>query len=168
MSRRPDRRPARPLAAALPGLVALGALVGCTAPAGASDEEIARWVDEQADAAPAGALASAVARVGPGDGGADTPDPADAAVTMTFERPSHLDGLQLRCLGDGTVDLTVHVTTEDAPGSTRTTSTTYPAVPCGADGTEDELDLDGVTSVGVGGSADRRGAWSVAVVGRAG
>lgn len=68
------------------------------------------------------------------------------------------------CLGEGTLDLTVHVTSAAEVGA-QTVATTFPDLPCGED-TELALEADGVTEVGFSVSgADRDGAWSAAVLG---
>jgi hypothetical protein len=92
------------------------------------------------------------------------------SVRLSYESPAALDGVIASCFGEGTVDLTVHVTTSSAASrqtgtTTQTVATTFPDLPCGED-TELALDVDGVTEVGFSVSgADRDGAWSAAVLG---
>lgn len=140
------------------------AVAGCSAPPGPSEQEVTAWMDQQDDAAVDGLLGSATGRVAPDDprpSGAPTGD-----VTLSFEAAARLDGVRLSCLGDGALDFDVHVTTEAGGGVTRTEVTTFPDVPCGADGREEAIAATGVVSVGVTGSgADRAGAWHAQVLG---
>ena len=86
------------------------------------------------------------------------------AVILSYESPAALDGVTASCFGEGTLDLTVHVTSAAEVGA-QTVATTFPDLPCGED-TELALDVDDVTEVGFSVSgADRDGAWSAAVLG---
>lgn len=139
-------------------------VAGCSSPAGAGDEEITAWMDDQAAAPlPDDLLGAATARVDPAD-----PAPAESTgeITLRFAQAAELDGVRLSCLGDGALDFLVYVTTEANAGITQTDVLTFPDVPCGADPQEEALDLTGVVGVGVtGAGADRRGAWQALVLG---
>lgn len=140
------------------------AVAGCSAAAGAEDEEITSWMDDQAAAPrPDDLLGTATARVDPAD-----PEPAEstAEITLSFAEAAQLDGVRLSCLGEGALDFRVYVTTEANAGITQTDVLTFPGVPCGAEPQEEALDLTGVVGVGVTGTgADRRGAWHAVVLG---
>jgi hypothetical protein len=140
------------------------AVAGCSSPAGAGDEEITAWMDDQAAAPlPDDLLGTATARVDPED-----PGPAESTgeITLRFAEDAQLDGVRLSCLGDGALDFHVYVTTEANAGITQTDVLTFPEVPCGAEAQEEPLDLTGVVGVGVTGTAaDRPGAWHALVLG---
>ena len=148
--------------------VALLALLaaGCTAPTGPTPDEVTAWMDSQDDAAPpAGLLGSATGRVDAG-----VPEPSDPPqVSLGFETAGRLDGVRLSCLGEGSLDFDVSVTTEEAAGGTRTQVVTFADVPCGPDARDEALDATAVVGVGVTGyDADRAGAWHALVLGATG
>jgi hypothetical protein len=150
-------------------LLALGAgpvLAGCSAPQGATADEVARWMADQSAAGSAeDSLGSGTAPIEPADG--DEVPQDDGGITITFASPARVDGVRFTCLGDGTVDLTVEVTVAAADGGTTTEPTAFPGLTCGAD--EQPIAVAGATAVTVRGSgADRAGAWSAVVVGQEG
>ncbi|WP_282944074.1 hypothetical protein [Cellulomonas endometrii] len=154
----------RTFAAAGCALLLCAGAAACSPPAATDDDAVVRWMDARADDAGAdGVLGQATARVGTAD---REPAAAPGAVALTFDEPIQVQGLRLSCVGDGTVDLTVYVTTGTAGGGTSTEALTYADVACGSTVHEEPLAVQDATGIGFSGSgADRAGAWHAVVVG---
>lgn len=149
--------------AAVAGVAGCLALTGCTDDPvpGATRDEISAWLASH-DGPPAGADPDAVLGAGSGEvSPADpTPQPPDAGVTVSFPEPMSVGQVHLACLGDGTLDFSVHVTT-----ATQQRTFTYPDVPCGPEETSEPLPFPDATSVRMTpGAADRDGAWSATLL----
>jgi hypothetical protein len=154
------RRTAAP--ATLAALTSLGTvllLAACSPPAGAGEDEIAAWLGRPDDTSAGDrALGEARARITP------TPDAETepgAEISLTYPAPVRLEDVRLSCLGGGTLDFTVSVTTSEG-----TTGRTVADVPCDEAAYEHAVPADGVTDVRVDASgADRDGAWSAVLLG---
>lgn len=95
------------LAAAVILLLSAGALAGCAADADAPDSaEMQAWSDGVADAVDgeAGVLGVMAAATGTDGGG---------QVTLNFEAPVEVSGVDLSCFGEGTATLSVTVSSDD-------------------------------------------------------
>lgn len=89
------------------------------------------------------------------------------AVSLMFPSPAQVDGVQLSCFGDGTLDFTVYVTTDLGDGTTQTEASEHPDQQCGQD-TDVPLTGAGVTEIGFAATgASDGGAWSAEPYGSA-
>ncbi|MEN1975723.1 MULTISPECIES: hypothetical protein [unclassified Cellulomonas] len=154
--------------AAVAGAAACLVLTACTDDPvpGATQEEVSAWLASH-DGPPADVDPDAV--LGAGSGGISPQDPAeqpaDAGVTVSFVQPVRVERVHLACLGDGTLDFTVHVMT-DEDGASSERSVEFPDVPCGPDETSAPLAVPDAVGVRMTpGVADRTGAWSATVLG---
>lgn len=148
----------RPAALALVGLVLL--LPACSSPpAGASEDEIAAWMDRSPDASAGDRnLGEATGRSTVADDAVPTPG---EGISLEYPEPVRLDGVRLSCLGGGTLDFALSVAT-----TAGTTEQTVAAVPCDEEPHEQAAPATGVTSVRVDASgADRDGAWNAVLLG---
>lgn len=148
----------RPAALALVGLVLL--LPACSSPpVGASQDEIARWMDRSPDES------AGDRNLGEATGRSTVVDDAEPApgegITLEYPDPVGLDAVRLSCLGGGTLDFALQVAT-----TAGTTEQTVAAVPCDQQPHEQAVPASGVTSVRVDASgADRDGAWNAVLLG---
>lgn len=127
--------------------------------------EIQQWMGARNEGSAAGTLGAGAGLVSPLDevpqdqAGRQTP-----GVTLSYETPVALEGVVASCFGEGTIDLTVHVTTVSGE-ITYDASTEFPDLPCGED-SELTLEADDVTVIGFSVSgAERDGAYSAVALG---
>ncbi|GAA1993302.1 hypothetical protein GCM10009718_33760 [Isoptericola halotolerans] len=94
--------------------------------------------------------------------GRSDPAPADTdGISLAYDAPATITGVRLTCLGEGTLEFTVHM---DGTGSG--SSRTVTDVPGGPDAHEESLSVTEVTEVRVTATgADRDGAWRAVVLG---
>ena len=153
--------PTNHLRAAVAGVVTVLA-AGCASPTSAPVEEITRWMESHEEA-PGSDIGVLQARVSPSS---NAPEGEEATVEISYEQPAHVDAVSVECFGDGSVDITLLVTSTTADGVEQTSQTTAPQQPCGGPAHSIPLDADSVTTIGVSGSgADQEGAWSAHVLG---
>lgn len=146
----------RPAALLVVGIALL--LPACSAPAGASQDEIQAWLGRQThDSAADGDLGEASGPVSPADA---APRPGEG-ITLRYPDPVRLERVRLSCLGGGTLDFALSVAT-----SVGGTEQTVPDVPCDETAHEHEIPAADVTAIRVDVSgADRDGAWTAVLLG---
>jgi hypothetical protein len=129
----------------------------CSSSAGASDEEITQWMESR-EGDPSTDLGVMQARVGP----SDEEVMSEAAVEMDFSEPAQIEAVSIECLGKGTLDITIFITTTTESAAQTMSS----ELACGDEAHQIALDATSVRSIGIGVSnADRDGAWAARVLG---
>ena len=128
-------------------------------------QEIQQWMGARNEASAVGTLGAAAGLVSPSDEPRhDQAGRQRPGTSLSYETPVALEGVVASCFGEGTVDLTVHVTTVSG-AVTYDDQTEFPDLPCGED-SELTLEADGVTAIGFSvAGAERDGAYSAVALG---